>query len=376
MQHRGKIGLTIFLAAGFFLGTCLMANAQKCVVCGEELTGFQYWATNQITHEAKRVCLKCSFLTNYCTVCGWPAGKDGLKLPDGRILCARCARRVVLDANETKRICAEVRNDLDKLFVRFLVFPANVELAVVDRPGLEELFTNASANFGCTNVPACLQSRTNDDEVEYEISLLSAQPRDELKAVCAHEYAHAWIWENVPAQRRDTLGPDAKEGFCELVAYLLMDSQREEEVKKNILQNGRTHGQLDAFIQAEKRYGFNDILDWMKYGTAVGLEANDLGKIREVEIPRPTPPLAAGFTTGAGRPAPEPDTLVFQGISRVNDQTVALINGKTFTTGESGAVRVGKTNVVICCLSIEKDLVRIQIVASGEVRELPLKPRK
>ena len=376
MQPSNRIRFVVAVAVCFFLGTCLAARAEKCIVCGVELSGFQYWATNQITHEAKRVCLKCSFLTNYCSLCGWPAGKDGLKLPDGRILCGRDARRVVLDANETKRIGVEVRNDLDKLFSRFLVFPANVELAVVDRAGLEALHTNVADSAGCTNVPASLQCLTNENEVIYEMSLLSAQPRDSLKAVCAHEYAHAWLSENVPQKRRDTLGQDAREGFCELVAYMLMDSQQEEEAKTNILQNGCSHGQVDLFVKAEKRYGFSDIEDWMKYGKDAGLEANDPGKIRNVEISAPTPPPAADQAAGAKPPPPESDTLVFKGISRINEQTMARINDKLFLAGESGAVHVGKTNVVIRCLSIGKNMVRIQIIASGEEQELPLNTRE
>jgi hypothetical protein len=40
---------------------------------------------------------------------------------------------------------------------------------------------------------------------------------------------------------------------------------------------------------------------------------------------------------------------------------------------EQGKVRVGRTNVTIRCLAIHRDAVRIQIVGSGEERELRLK---
>ena len=64
------------------------------------------------------------------------------------------------------------------------------------------------------------------------MSLMTGLPLAELKATCAHEYSHAWVGENVPKERRARLGRDAEEGFCELVAYLLMDSQGKKG-KKN-----------------------------------------------------------------------------------------------------------------------------------------------
>jgi hypothetical protein len=43
---------------------------------------------------------------------------------------------------------------------------------------------------------------------------------------------------------------------------------------------------------------------------------------------------------------------------------------------EQGKVRVGNTNVTVRCLAIREDALRIQIVGSGEERELRLKPAK
>jgi Zn-dependent peptidase ImmA (M78 family) len=37
-----------------------------------------------------------------------------------------------------------------------------------------------------------------------------------MASVAAHEYAHAWMHENIPPTRK--LDPNAVEGFCELVA--------------------------------------------------------------------------------------------------------------------------------------------------------------
>ena len=132
---------------------------------------------------------------------------------------------------------------------------------------------------------------------------MTGLPLAELKATCAHEYSHAWVGENVPKERRARLGRDAEEGFCELVAYLLMDSQREEGQKKFILQNRYTRGQIDLFIEAEKRYGFDQVLDWMKYGEAAQLEAGHVDKLRDVKMP---PAKSAAERPGRLQPANKP----------------------------------------------------------------------
>jgi hypothetical protein len=168
------------------------------------------------------------------------------------------------------------------------------------------------------------------------------------------------------------LGRDAEEGFCELVAYLLMDSQGEEGQKKFILQNRYTRGQIDVFIEADKRYGFDQILDWMKYGVDAQLEAGHVDKLRDVQM------SAAKSGTGSSvaysrtiQPAPAPAILKLDGVLW-GSRPVAIINGCTFLANDLSAVKVGGTNLMIRCLGIQKTSVRIQNVNSGKEQELRL----
>jgi hypothetical protein len=201
---------------------------------------------------------------------------------------------------------------------------------------------------------------------------LSGLPLASFQATIAHEYTHAWINENLSAKRKQGLSQDANEGFCELVSYRLMDSQNEEAQKRLIKLNAYTRGQIHLFLEAEQTYGMNDMVDWMKYGTADRLAADDLRRIHDVELPS----LAAGPATNLPayglKFASIPDTLVLKGISWVQPRPVAMINNRTLGVNEQGRVRVGKTNVVIRCLAIRPDAVRIQIIGSGEERELRL----
>jgi len=299
-----------------------------------------------------------------------PVRKDYVRLPDGRFLCARDAKQAVLNPSDARSICSEVRDDLDKLFSRFVTFPTNVAVAVVDRVNLLALFKIPGNDFECPNVLGYFRATTNrQHQVRHQISLMSALRAAELKATCAHEYSHGWVFDNLSPQRKEILGRDAQEGFCELVGYLLMDSEGEEEQKQAVLRNQYTHGQIDLFIEAEKRYGFNEVVDWMKYG--VDAELNE-GNCRHVDIPRAPRVSARSVSSYDEKPSPAPDKLVLKGISWTASRPLAIINNQSFAPGEAGKVRVGTTNVNIRCLAVQANSARIQILPSGEELELSL----
>jgi hypothetical protein len=203
---------------------------------------------------------------------------------------------------------------------------------------------------------------------------MSGLPRSELKAVCAHELSHTWVFENVPAARKKTLSRDAHEGFCELIAYKLMSAQEDEDQKARIRRNHYTRGQIDLFIEAEEKYGFNDIVEWMKYGVDGALHGDDLNRIRDIEIPSTKPQKLVASPVYAAKPAQPSNALVLKGITWNQSRPLAVINDRTFAPAEMGGIRVGQTNTVIRCVAIGKTSVRIQFVGSGEERELTLPP--
>jgi len=192
-----------------------------------------------------------------------------------------------------------------------------------------------------------------------------------------HEYTHAWINEHISSQRRDTLGGDAEEGFCELVGYLLMDSQHEEAQKTKMLRNAYTRGQIDLFVDAERRLGFNDVVDWIQYGEDEELSASDPNRIRRlVAAHRPSTPAAAPLPVYRAAPVTAPSTLMLKAIFWDAVHPTAVVNDRTFGPNEQGKVRVGTTNVNVRCLSIRKDAVRIRLEDSAEEKELKLQPGK
>jgi hypothetical protein len=349
----------------------IAADPDHCGVCGKPFGATVYTVTDKVTREKVFLCYECARCPDECYICGLPAKTDPTKLPDGRLLCARDAKTAVMDEAKAKEICEGIRDTLDRKFSRFLTLPAtNVAVALVDRVSLYDEFVVEGNSFECPDVLGYIHSRTNNGGLSHSISLMSALPRAEFQAACAHEYAHAWVFENVSAERRKRLSRDAHEGFCELLAYLLMDSLHEEEQMKRMLRNTYTRGQINLFIAAEKQHGFNDVLDWMRWGANPHLKAADLGDVRNVEMPRPKSSPPGNPLIYGQRPAPAPATLLLKGISSARNQPLALINDQTFAVGESAKVRVGTSNVWVRCLAVGPRSVRIREVDSGKETEL------
>jgi hypothetical protein len=374
MQHHGRYLWIFLLMAGFSFGPLLAARGDTCAICGRPIYGTVYLVTDKVTGEQKLVCSDCITLPR-CVICGLPVKENGLQLPDGRFLCARDARTAVVKVDDARRICEQVKDDLDRLFSRFTVFPENVDVTVIDRIDVDSMFKTEGNNFESPDLLGCIRPETVSDKTRYKMSLMGGMPLAEMKATCAHEYSHAWVGENVPKERRARLGRDAEEGFCELVSYLLMDSQQEEGQKKFILHNHYTRGQVYLFIEAEKRYGFDQVLDWMKYGVAAQLETGHVDELRDVKMPaaKPAANNPALYTNyqNISPPAPAPATIKLQGVLWGN-QPVAIINGRSFFANELHQVKVGGTNVTLRCLEIGKKSVRIQNVDSEMEQELPL----
>jgi len=373
LRWKSLGGLLCLLAYAYCCSPVIGADPNHCYVCGKLLGPAVYTVTDKMTHEKVFVCYECATCPDECYICGLPVRANVTRLPDGRCLCARDARTAVLDETKAKETCEATRDTLDRMFSRFLTLPStNVAVALVDRVALYDQFSVMGNDFECPDILGYIQSRTNQNCLSHSISLMSALPQAEFQATCAHEYAHAWVFENVPPERRKSLSRDAHEGFCELLAYLLMDSLHEEEQMKRMLRNSYTRGQVNLFIAAEKKYGLNDVLDWMRWGASSRLKAADPEDIRNVEMPRPKSSSAANGLVYARTQSPAPPVLLLKGISSATNQVLALINDQTFAVGECAKVRVGTTNVLVRCLAIGTRSARIQMVDSGKVSELYL----
>ena len=114
----------------------------------------------------------------------------------------------------------------------------------------------------------------------------------------------------------------------------------------------------------------------MKYGVDDVLSANDRQRVRNVLVPRReivySPAAVAPAIESAPPAAPAQTALALKGVF-MGAHPQAVINNRSFEVNETGRVKLGETNVTIRCLGIKQDSVRIQLVDTGEEKELRLK---
>ncbi len=373
--RAGGIALVVFICG---LAAAARGGDLKCDICGQVIKSKYTIMTDYATDGKVNVCKECTDLDEHCFACGLPVKSGYRTLPDGRLLCARDAKEAVDSDDETKRICESVRDDLNRMLSRFITIPeTNVMISVVDRFTLVNLFRSPGYEKSCVTIFGATQTHPMPGGAFiHSISLLSNLKPSRLMAVCAHEYTHTWIGQNVKAARKASLDGDTIEAFCELVAYKYMESRGETVEMKIIKTSSYTKGQIAVMLEADRRFGFNEVAEWMKAGEDSRLDAARLDRIRVTQASPASPAATACadiFNVLVIAPTPVPDELELKGISGAGARRFALINNATLQPMERSLVRVGKTNVSVRCLEIRNESVLIQVNGSNEKKELFLR---
>jgi hypothetical protein len=216
---------------------------------------------------------------------------------------------------------------------------------------------------------------TNEQEqAVYPIAILSGMTRAATISTCAHELGHAWTKANIPARRVRQLNRDAAEGFCELMAYMRLRELGETQEISNLRSNLYTRGQMDLFIAAEERFGFNSVMDWMRNGRHDRLLASEPWRVQDLVKEGASKSVAVAtpaYVPVAPAPPPSlPERLQLKSVSLGGKKPMAMINQCTLAVGEMGKVQLAHTNVTIRCLAIASNQVTVEIVGSGEQQVL------
>ena len=338
--------------------------AKRCVTCGVPIGTTYYNFTSPTLGSNQPACESCSKLTNSCAICKLPVFGTARRLGDGRFFCDRDFRSGIFDLNEARRVYEEVRREVAGILSGYGPLPgANITVALVDGIEIKKLQQTLPSEHGGKGTLGLTRTESiGKKNFKHSIHLLNGLPRNRLAAVCAHEYTHTWIHENVPPTR--TLEKDTVEGFCELIAYKIMVQRRDEQQKKIILENAYTRGQVDAFIEAEHQHRFHRVVSWLQTGTDESLsKTNQVQLSADASEPSWTPPPRSV-------PTRVPNTLLLKGISGTASHRFALINDATLTKNEEGKVRVGSSNVVVRCLDIRAASVVIQVRGAARPTEL------
>jgi len=359
--------LSLFLC---WLLTALSALADaplRCAVCQNRISGQFFWWQSPGVSTKLAVCESCGKLDTSCAICRIPIRQHGRQLADGRWLCDKDFAAGVFAPADAARIYEEVWRDLQRLLAGTGTLPRqNITVSLVDARELRKQNASLPSEHDQSSIMGLTRTRTlANREWQHHIYLLNGLGQARLAAICAHEYTHTWLHENVPATRG--LDRDTVEGFCELVAFKLM-VQRHEEVEGNvILANAYTRGQVNAFVQAEAEHQFHRVVRWVKTGVDEVLPESNRTRVLALREDEPAP-----LTWPPPPPTPTlvPDELLLRGISGNRAHRFVLINDCTLTTNEVGRVRVGTSNVLVRCVAIKERSAVIKIQGRSDYQEL------
>jgi hypothetical protein len=368
----------VFILLLAWINTGAAADS-ACFVCSKIFgrTEGIFSSTDSVTGEKVFICGQC-VKTPDCHICGIPSGSKGIALPDGRHLCPRDAQSVVLDPKEITKICDRIKDETDREFIRFMSFPTNIQTVVIDRLDVQSMYVLDGHDVECPDILGWCRPITNDLQKSYLAGLMSGLPLAQLQSTFIHEITHAWVSHNLSPNRQQELARSTEEGFCELMAFLMMKKHGEEKQQKVILKNLYTRGQIHLFIEAERRYGLNDVLDWVKHGEATNLTPGHLDEIHKLKpaaiTPIKTPEITSSLDpnkTNAPRkspptqPAKPSKTVRLDGIVW-SKNPVAIINGRSFRLNESGRIPVGTEKILIRCLAITNNSTQILLTDVGK----------
>lgn len=350
---------------------------KKCQVCGNVIKEMVYLFEDKAVGGEVNVCGDCRKLETRCFTCSLPVKANYASLKDGRYLCDRDNREAIHSEDEVKAICEEVQAELNRSLSRFMTFPTtNATINSVNRFSLDDSFNTSGNSSECTSVYGSTSSHGFGEEKKFmhEIKILSDLKKPKVMAVFAHESTHAWIAENLSKKRLAVLAPETKEGFCELIAFKLMEAHRETFEMGVIRSNTYSRGQIVALLEADSTYGFNDVLDWIRYGEDSKVELNRLDRIRVLdETPKRVVQPVLFTPVPVATRVKAPTQLVLKGISGTSQRRFALINDSTFEAMEKGKVRLGLTNVTVRCLEIRSNSVLVQVEGETGKKELFLR---
>ena len=339
-----------------------------CVVCGTSLTNTFYLLSSASYREKQLLCADCAHLETRCASCSLPVRPDALRLDDGRYLCAADARLAVFNEGDLQRVFEETKQEVMRQLANLGSLPdRNVRVQMSNATELERL--NQSPRAGHDKLSTLGLTRTRrlaTGKFEHTIYLISGLGPQRLAAVCAHEYTHTWLHENVGRERQ--IDGDTEEAFCELVAFRLMAARHEDIEQAVIRANAYTRGQIDTLIQAEDDYRFYELVRWLQSGVDERIDRQNLERLLVLKAPS-TPAL----NWPAPVVTPAPDTLRLKGIVGRGAQRLALINDCPLARDESSRIRVGPTNALVRCVEIFDNRVVVQVNESTHTTELFLR---
>jgi hypothetical protein len=364
--RTAAISLLLWLA---FAGAVCAQRA--CDICSIEVQEFSVFE-DKFHHRNQFVCDKCIKLTTRCLTCKvFVLPARGLVLPDGRVFCPEDSKDIVMDENRAGELFAEARQEIQTVLKDYPPVPdKNMQIHLVTREEFNKEYRRTPSIDDPSRLLGLTMSRFETNEAwSHEIYLLHGLTRDEFLAVSAHEYTHTWMTERNKQHRQ--LHKDTLEGFCELMAHKFTSKMKFTNATQRILDNDYTHGQIQALLAAEEKLRFHRLVEWIADGVDSWVDKDKLNRLTALREPD-EPSAELSFNPPPQAVTPVPDTLVLKGISGSARRRFALVNNATLQEGEEARVRVGTSNILVRCLAILDDRVRLQLAGQTNAVELRL----
>ena len=359
------MGLLILLAG---LRLPAITTDDLCPVCNQHYGPTVYGLTKRGRTEKVFVCANCAKLDTRCYICAMPVKDKFLRLADGRLLCDDDARQAVLEQFEAEKLFDDVKRETQIVLTQLGSLPHhNIKLILEAKARLDKTGSNLiSAHDDRLLMGLTRTTGRGEGKFEHTVYLLHGLTKERMTVVAAHEYAHAWLHENV----RRKLNQDTVEGFCDWIAHRIIAQKNEYETTV-LMKSDYSQGQLQAFLAAEKEHTFYLVMQWVKSGVDPEIDLEHLERILVLRDQKAAPAEPFAFATPPP-PRPAPTSLVLKGLSGTKTRRFALINDATFAAHEQGKVRLGESNVVVRCLEIRDDAVVVQVAGRAEPLTLKL----
>jgi hypothetical protein len=194
---------------------CRRSQSARCVICSQPLEGSilaDSWGNPfHARHGSKVLCPFCGRAMSPSTT-----GGSVVSAANGMRICALCNRRGVESRGSAENLLERTRL---QLLDTFPVPSASFTWELVSQAELARMLPpsrQAGAELGLTREERLRRGR--NEALKVQVYLLSGVPDWLFTAVCAHELAHVWQYQ----QGLDDLPLEKAEGSAELAAFLVL----------------------------------------------------------------------------------------------------------------------------------------------------------
>jgi hypothetical protein len=330
----------------------------RCFVCDTVYnTGTHYYFNHPTLKKRIDICATCKELKQHCSKCGMPVKETAEKTKDGRYYCAIDFPLVALDEEEIRKMFAAAAAELIRLSKgRMMLKNPTITVNVFDLDYWNSKTTPGEKSEPTMQRHGLSTSRPTGGGLVHTVLLHRGLWKDEMLAVCAHEYTHLWINENKPENR--TIGPHTVEAVCEVVALALMEQLQMPVQVQSIMENTYTGGRIKPAAEFYKVHGLNRVLDWVVTGQEP--EFNE----RDFQVTYRSPGAPEIWQPPAPVYRQQFNALQLKSVVGTKEKAVALINDRTFVRGEERKMDLGGKRLSVKLLEITDDSVVLQVEGS------------